>query len=167
MKFNFLRKGEHATSEVSTFRLYTLRAMYLYMVVGLAIYKLPGILNPPPGLSNADSIVASVLGAFMLLAVLGLRYPVKMIPLLFMEFLFKFIWFVGWGPLTQELSPDAQLTLTGVLMGIILVPLTVPWGYLFNQYVKAPGDRWGKQVTVSSPKQPSSSPYEATTSSRA
>jgi peptidoglycan/LPS O-acetylase OafA/YrhL len=167
MKFNFLRKGEHATSEVSTFRLYTLRAMYLYMVVGLAIYKLPGILNPPPGLSNADSIVASVLGAFMLLAVLGLRYPVKMIPLLFMEFLFKFIWFVGWGPLTQELSPDAQLTLTGVLMGIILVPLTVPWGYLFNQYVKAPGDRWGKQVIVSSSKQPSSSAYEATTNSRA
>ncbi|MEP6775211.1 MAG: hypothetical protein ABJA50_06395, partial [Chloroflexota bacterium] len=70
-----------------------------------------------------------------------------------------------WGPLRQELGPEAQLTLTGVLMGIILVPLTVPWGYIFNQYVKAPGDRWGKRVTVNSPNQPS--PYEATTSSRA
>ncbi len=166
MNFRFLRKGADPTSGVSTFRLYTLRAMYLYMFVGLAIYKLPGILNPPPGLSNADSIVASVLGAFMLLAVLGLRYPVKMMPLLFMEFLFKFIWFVGWGPFTQELSAEAQLTLTGVLMGVVLVPLVIPWGYVFKQYVKAPGDRWRKQATVSAPQEPSSAPYPATTSSR-
>jgi hypothetical protein len=150
-------------SEVSTFRLYTLRAMYLYMVVGLAIFKGPGILNPPPDLSNDGSIVASVLAAFALLAVLGIRYPVKMMPLLFMEFLFKFIWFLGWGPLTQQLSPEAQLSLVGVLMGIILVPLAVPWSYIFNQYVKAPGDRWGKQVTVSLPKQPASLPSQATT----
>ncbi len=170
MNSTFLSKWVNATSEVSTFRLYTLRAMYLYMFVGLAIFKLPGILNPAPNLSNDGSIVASVLGAFLLLAVLGLRYPVKMLPVLFMEFLFKFIWFVGWGPFTQELSPEAQLTLTGVLMGIVLVPLTIPWGYVFNHYVKAPGDRWGrqvKQVTGSAPKQPTSSPYEATTSSRA
>jgi hypothetical protein len=153
-------------SEVSTFRLYTLRAMYLYMVVGLAIFKWPGILNPPPGLSNDGSIVASVLAALSLLAVLGLRYPVKMLPLLFVEFLFKFIWFLGWGPFTQQLGLDAQQTMIGVLMGIVLVPLAVPWGYVFNQYVKARGDRWGKQVTVSSPKEPSSSPYQATTSSR-
>ena len=151
LKIRFLCKGVNAMTEVSTFRLYTLRAMYLYMVVGLVIFKWPGILNPPAGLSNDGSIVGSVLAAFSLLALLGLRYPVKMLPLLFMEFLFKFIWFVGWGPFTQELGPEAQLTLTGVLMGIVLVPLTVPWGYIFKQYLKAPGDRWGKQVTVSAP----------------
>ena len=34
-------------SEVSTFRLYLLRVMYLFMVVGLAIFKLgPAILHP-------------------------------------------------------------------------------------------------------------------------
>ncbi len=169
LKIGFLPKGENAMSEVSTFRLYTLRAMYLYMVVGLVIFKWPAILNPPPGLSNEGSIVGSVLAAFSILALLGIRYPVKMLPILFMEFLFKFIWFVGWGPFTRELGPEAQLSLTGMLMGIILVPLTVPWGYIFNHYVKAPGDRWGKQTikqaTVSSPNQPS--PYEATTRSRA
>ena len=30
-------------SEVSTFRLYLLRAMYLFMVVGLAILKVAGV----------------------------------------------------------------------------------------------------------------------------
>jgi hypothetical protein len=169
-KMRYLGKGAKAMPEVSTFRLYTLRAMYLYMVVGLVIFKWPAILNPPAGLSNDGSIVGSVLAAFSILALLGLRYPVKMLPLLFMEFLFKFIWFVGWGPFAGELSPEAQLSLTGVLMGIVLVPLTIPWGYVFRQYVKAPGDRLGKQVkqvAVSTPMQPVSSAYEATTSSGA
>jgi hypothetical protein len=34
-----------------------------------------------------------------------------------------------------------------------LVPLVTPWGYVLEQYFKAPGARWGKkqEVTVGSP----------------
>lgn len=152
-------------SEVSTLRLYLLRAMYAFMFVGLAIYKWPGILNPPPGLSNAGSVVGSVLGAISLLALLGVRYPIKMLPLLFFEFLWKFIWVVGWGLpplLTGRLSPEVQESLVACLMGVVLVPLVMPWGYVFNHYVKAPGDPWRKQVTVGSPpQQHSASPSQA------
>ena len=156
-------------SEVSTFRLYLLRAMYGFMFVGLAIFKWPEILNPPPGISNMGSVVRSVLGAISLLAALGIRYPVKMLPLLFFELLWKVMWVLGWGlPLwyTQQLGPDAQESLINCLVGVVLVPLAIPWGYVFKQYVKAPGDRWGKQVTVSTPNQRSSSPSQATTCSR-
>ena len=70
-------------SDVSTFRLYLLRAMYVFMAVGLAKFKLgPAILHPE-NLSPQDSVVLSVLGAFALLAVMGIRYPLKMLPLLF------------------------------------------------------------------------------------
>ena len=72
-------------SDVSTFRLYLLRAMYGFMFVGLALTRWPGILNPPPGISNTGTVVGSVLGATSLLAVLGIRYPVKMLPLLFAD----------------------------------------------------------------------------------
>ena len=27
----------------------------------------------------------------------------------------------------------------------MLVPIVVPWGYVFKHYLKAPGDRWGKR----------------------
>jgi peptidoglycan/LPS O-acetylase OafA/YrhL len=77
---------------------------------------------------------------------------------------------VGWGIpllLTDTMGPEAQLTLTGVLMGVVLVPLTIPWGYVFRQFVTAPGDRWRKQVTVRPPTQPASAPYEAATISGA
>ncbi len=143
-------------SDVSTVRLYGLRAMYAYMFVGLAIFKWPEILNPPPGISNTGTVVGSVLGAISLLALLGIRYPLKMLPLLFFEFLWKVLWVLMWGlPLwsTQQLRADSQETLISNLVGIVLVPLVMPWGYVFKQYVQAPGDRWGKRVTASTPGQ--------------
>ena len=103
-----------------------------------------------------------------LLAALGIRYPVKMLPLLFFELLWKIMGVLDWGlPLwyTQQLAPASQETLISNLVGIVLVPLAIPWGYVFNQYVQAPGDRWGKRVTESAPQEPSSAPYQATTSS--
>ena len=61
--------------QLSMFRLYVLRAMYVFMFVGLALVKWPGIQNPPPGLSNAGN----VLGAISLLALLG-PSPLKRLP---------------------------------------------------------------------------------------
>jgi hypothetical protein len=138
--------------------------MYVFMFVGLAIVKWPAILNPPPGLSNADSVVGSVIGAISLLALLGVRYPVKMLPLLFFEFLWKFMWVVGWGlpPLfTDQLTPEVEQLLISCLVGVVLVPLVMPWGYVFKQYVKAPGDPWRKRVSVSAPPPALSSPSQA------
>ena len=147
-------------SDVSTFRLYALRAMYAFTAVGLALARWPAIVNPPPGISHTGTVVAMFLGALSLLAVLGIRYPLKMLPLLFFELLWKVMWVVAWGvPLwsTQQLAPDSEQTLISNLVGVVLVPLAIPWGYVFKQYVKAPGDPWRKQATVRAPTPPSSS----------
>ena len=142
-------------SEVSTFRLYLLRAMYLLIAVGLGITIRPGILSPPENLSHMSSVVRSVLGAVSLLAVLGIHYPLKMLPLLFFEFLWKSIWVLVFGlPLwsAQKLDPNTQETLNACLMGIVLVPLVMPSGYVFRHYLKAPGDQWGKHSASTKPK---------------
>src|SRR5215218_9329526 len=80
-----MQRSALSMSEVSTFRLYLLRAMYVFMVVGLAIFKLGPALLHPENLSPQDGVIVSVLGAFALLAVVGIRYPLKMLPLLFFE----------------------------------------------------------------------------------
>ena len=140
-------------SEVSTFRLYLLRAMYVFMVVGLAIFKLAPAILHPENLSPQDSVIVSVLGGFALLAVVGIRYPLKMLPLLFFEFVWKAVWVLAFGLpllLSGHLEPNVSFggteTLVNCLLGIVLVPIVVPWGYVFEQYVRAPGDRWGKQA---------------------
>ena len=141
-------------SEVSTFRLYLLRSMYVFTVVGLAIEKLPALLHPE-NLSPGDSVILSVLGATALLAVLGIRYPLKMLPLLFFEFVWKAIWILVFGLpllLSGGLDPNVSFggteTLIACIVGVVLVPLAIPWGYVLKHYLKVPGARWGKQVTA-------------------
>ena len=100
-------------SEVSTFRLYLLRAMYVFTVVGLAIEKLPALLHPAT-LSPGDSVILSVLGATALLAVVGIRYPLKMLPLLFFEFVWKAIWILAFGlPLSLSGGLDPNVSFGG------------------------------------------------------
>ena len=133
--------------EVSTFRLYLLRAGYLVIAVGLAVMIWPGIIHPPENLSHMGSVVRCILGAVSLLAVLGIRYPLKMLPLLFFELLWKSIWILAFGLQlwsANKLNPDTKETLNDCIFGIILVLLVTPWGYVFRYYLKAPGDRWGK-----------------------
>ena len=145
-------------SEVSAFRLYILRAMYVFTVVGLAIAKLPALLHPA-NLSPGDSVILSVLGAVALLAVVGIRYPIKMLPLLFFELVWKSRWVLMWElPLwsTGQLTPDRRETLIACLVGIVLVPLVMPSGDVLNRYVKAPGDPWRKRMISSAPEQSSS-----------
>ena len=89
-----------------------------------------------------------MLGAVALLAVLWIRYPLKMLPLLFFEFVWKSIWVFAFGLpllLSGGLDPNTTETLTACLMGVALVPLVMPWGYVLKHYLKAPGARWGKK----------------------
>src|SRR5918998_4446154 len=146
--------ASHSPSDVSTLRLYLLRAMYAFTAVGLLLARWPAIVNPPPGISNAGTVVAMFLGALSILAVLGIRYPLKMLPLLFFELLWKVMWVVAWGlPLwsTGQLAPNSEQTLISNLVGVVLVPLAIPWGYVFKQYVRAPGAPWGKRVPPRAP----------------
>jgi hypothetical protein len=145
-------------SEVSTFRLYLLRAMYVFMAVGLMIFKLAPAILHSDNLSPQDSVVVSVLGGFALLAVLGIRYPLKMLPLLLFEFVWKAMWVLAFGLpllLSGGLEPSVSFggteTLINCLLGVVLVPLVMPWGYVLNQYLKVPGARWGKHVTSCAP----------------
>jgi hypothetical protein len=135
--------------EVSTFRLYLLRATYLLIVVGLGFTIWPGILHPPKDLALMRGVVRSLLGAVSLLAVLGIRYPLKMLPLLFFELVWKSIWILAFGlPLwsAHQLDPDTRETLNACLMGIVLVPLVMPWRYVLGSYVKVPGDGWSRRA---------------------
>ena len=133
-------------NEVSILRLYLLRAMYLLIAAGLASTVWPHIISPPNLLAGPTSVIRALLGALAVMSLLGLRYPLQMIPLLLFELLWKLIWVVAsaipmWrGP---GLDPYASETLFACLMGVVLVPLVVPWGYVIERYARSPGDPWG------------------------
>ena len=131
-----------AEGEVSLVRLYVLRATYLLLVVGL------GAVIVPPLVSHelvARGVIPSLLGAVWLLAFLGLRYPLQMLPLLLFELLWKTIWLFDFG-LAQYLSGQRPPTFAedsfNIALGVILMPLVIPWPYVWRHYVRRAGARW-------------------------
>ena len=131
-------------NQVSLFRLYVLRAIYLFIVVGLAVYLWPGVLDPNKRWELMQGEASCMLAAFSLLCVLGLRYPLQMLPVLLLEVIWKTLWLVL-VPLPQwmagRLDPSLGPTIFAVSL-VVLVYLAIPWHYVFVHYIKARGERW-------------------------
>ena len=123
-------------ADVSRVRLYVLRGAYLLLVIGLGAMILPVLLSHEP---MARGVIPSLLGAVWLLAFVGLRYPLQMLPLLMFEFVWKAIWLIAFG-LPQWSSGQLPATFAedfkAIAAGVILMPIVIPWGYVYRHYVK-------------------------------
>jgi hypothetical protein len=85
-----------------------------------------------------------MLFAMALLAALGIRYPLQMLPLLLFELVWKALWLISVAlPLWSAHQINAQMAeaINATLMGVI-VPIIIPWPYVYANYIKKPGDRW-------------------------
>jgi hypothetical protein len=133
-------------NEISTVRLFVLRATYLLVAVGLGLTIWPLLIQSattPP--EHYKGVVRAILGAVSLLALLGIRYPVKMLPLLLFELAWKTIWVVVIGyPLWRsgQMDADTHETWFACWMGVVIFPIAIPWAYVWRHYLRAPGERW-------------------------
>jgi hypothetical protein len=133
---------------VSLGYLYALRAAYLLLVVGLATSVWPALIAEttwPLTLSPWRGVGNSLIAALPLLAVFGLRYPLKMLPLLIYEATWKSIWLLAvalpiW--LHHDTVDDAlAATIRACLMGVAFY-LVIPWRYVISNFFQQTGDRW-------------------------
>jgi hypothetical protein len=125
-------------------RLYLLRAMYLLIVVGLGAVIWPQVLNRHAPWELNQGVVACMLAAFSLMALLGLRYPLQMLPVLFWELTWKLLWLFNVA-LPQWLNGtlDARTAQTAFDCSLVLlIPFVIPWAYVHEHYVRKAGDRW-------------------------
>ena len=133
------------TPVVGPLRRNVLRAFYAVMAFGLATVVWPDILHPSADLSLPGTVVHGLLGGVGVMALLGLRYPVRMIPLLLFELVWKIIWVVAYAlPWWQSgtLSAGASENLVQCAFGIVLIPLVLPWRYVVHHYLSGPGEPW-------------------------
>jgi hypothetical protein len=132
----------NVAQEVSLARIYVLRATYLLLVIGLGAMIVPDVVSHPV---ISRGVIPSLLGAVWVLAFVGLKYPLEMLPLLMFEFAWKSIWMVAYG-LPQwsagQLPPTFAEDCFNIGLGVILMPLVIPWGYVYRHYVKQSGARW-------------------------
>jgi len=133
-----------ATPQVSLFRLYTLRACYFIMAVGLGSFIWPVVIHHTNQLATTHGAQFALLAGLGATAVLGLRYPLQMLPLLLFELIWKAIYLIAFAmPLwsAHQITAAAAGDIKACLMVVIFIPL-IPWRYVFAQYVLKRGDRW-------------------------
>jgi len=135
--------------DLPLWRVNLLRAGYLVFGLGLAIVKWPLLFDHEPWELN-EGTVEVMLIAMSLLAGLGLRYPVKMLPLLLFEVAWKLLW-LGvvalplW--LDGELEGATRVQATEVLW-VVVIMVAIPWRHVFNQYVVAAAEPMLRQREV-------------------
>ena len=130
--------------ELPSYRLHLMRAGYLLMGLGLAVVKWPLLFDSPHALPLFEGVVACLLTAMSLLAFLGLRYPVRLLPVLLFEVIWKLLWLsVVALPAAASGDLDPAMQEVVVSCSLILVVIAVtPWRYVWRRYVTAPGERW-------------------------
>ena len=130
--------------ELPLWRLNLMRVGYAVMGIGLAVVKWPIVIGYDQSTPLYEGVVAVLLTAMSLLAFLGLRYPVRLLPLLIFESLWKIIWLsVVALPAVLAGNLDQATSETLVSSSLVVIILAViPWRYVWQRYVTAEGDPW-------------------------
>jgi len=131
-----------AGNEVPLWRLYLLRAMFFVWAGAGLFMAVPPLINPA---ASARGMIESMFGGLWVMGILGLRYPLQMLPIFLFEFVWKTIWLLAFG-LPQWLSGIASPRLTEDLLSIgngpVLFGLIIPWRYVWRRYVRQPAEPW-------------------------
>ncbi len=122
-----------------------LRALYLLIALGMGAQVWPVMFHHRPweimhGVANA------MLAALTLLAALGVRYPLQMLPLMMFELLWKVIWCLA-VPLPMWLAGtefDAAMreNLFAIGLGLVIIPPVMPWRHVWATYFRQPAEPW-------------------------
>lgn len=134
---------------LSLLRLNVMRVGYAILGIGLAIVKWP-LLWQRDQWELMEGVVTCMLIALSLLALLGLRYPRQLLPVLLFESAWKLIWLSAvalpqWtgdrmDPATREVTVDCLL--------VVIILAVIPWPYVFAHYLKKPGDPWRRPASA-------------------
>ena len=122
-----------------------IKFMYIYNIVvaggfGLGMILIPDLLRSWFKFPDQDPIVfgayGSVLAASGILAILGLRAPLKFVPLLLFQLFYKVIWFIGVllpFLLVNELQLYVIVFIAVFASYIIGNLIAIPFSYMFSK----------------------------------
>ena len=132
-----------SSTSLPTWRLNVMRFGYLVMGGGLVIFKWPELLDHASW-ELKEGTVVTMLVAMSVLALLGLRYPQRMLPILLFEVGWKLTWL---GTVALPLWLDGDLTgatrvQTEAVLWFVIVIAVIPWRHVVRQFVLARGEQW-------------------------
>lgn len=127
------KRGER---EVSLARLYVLRATCVLFFAAGPFIALPDVIHPDPAVRG---LMSSLVAGFWVMSILGLRDPLRIMPIFLFEFVWKTIWLLAFGlPRWSSgmASPHLRQDLLEIGTFPFLLALIIPWGYVWRHYIR-------------------------------
>jgi hypothetical protein len=126
---------------VRPINIWGLRLFYLLMAAFVASTAWRVLLTHEGPWEPMRALAFCVWATYPTLAVLGLLHPLRMLPIMLFTIGYKTLWFVFvayplWASGTLAGSPVEAIT--NSFLGLPVLVLVVPWGYVWRTYVRLP-----------------------------
>ncbi len=135
-----LNHSEVAFPDVAMWRINAMRLLFLLMALVMGSVVWSQLLFQSADWPVARGLAKSMLAALALLSLLGVRYPLQMLPLMIYEVAWKTVWLLlialrawtagKWNADIESLFVDC--------IGIVIAYFIVPWRYVWARYVRQP-----------------------------
>ncbi len=121
---------------VSRLRLALLRGVYCLLALGAGSLSWMRLLDGTRLFDLMDGLAVSMLAAFSALCLLGIRHPLRMLPILFWEIIWKTVWlariaFPAWR--ADRLDDGLSNNIVACAL-VVIVIIAVPWRYVWAMY---------------------------------
>jgi hypothetical protein len=129
---------------VSVLRLNLLRALYTLMAVGLGLYVWPDVIHHTDAVAARSGVPLSLLAGLGATAALGIRYPLRMLPVLIFELVWKAIFLIAFALplyLAHRLDAATAENAGACLIVLIFIPV-IPWRHVVSTYIMNRSERW-------------------------
>ena len=123
-------------SQPAFVKLLFMRLLYLLNFVSLAFDNWAIIIKGDGDLSTLEGVAISFWASFALLSLVGIRHPLKLLPILLLQLLYKSLWIIGiyWPAFQKEMVPESTTEFFYIcIAGIVLNILIIPWKYFYQE----------------------------------
>ncbi|WP_420583425.1 hypothetical protein [Reichenbachiella sp.] len=120
-------------------RQHIMRVLFLLILVGLGPDHWVAVFSPSQVPDPMSGVTISFYAAFAFLCLLGIRFPLKFIPLLLIQLVYKSAWVIGtYLPAKNAglLDDNYESWFWSMAPGIVIDLLVIPWGYVYQEYLK-------------------------------
>jgi hypothetical protein len=123
---------------VRPINIYLLRLLFLLVVVFVGYDSWSSLLTHQGAWDHVRAAAVCMWGAFALLSIIGVLYPLKMLPLVLFEIIYKVVWLIIvayplW--MAGELAGSPAEEMTVAFLWVLLPIIAMPWGYFVRTYV--------------------------------
>lgn len=129
---------------VAFWRVTLLRLIYCLIAIGLTSFVWQQLFFESADWPLMRGIAKSMMGAMALLCMIGVFHPLKMLPVMLFEMLWKLLWLAiialpAW--LNERWTDDIQSVFYESI-GIVILFVIIPWDYVWAKFIRQKDEPW-------------------------